>query len=187
MSRAVTWNHYRFISSFQREGLDPWDSEPPGGMFPPGPAQLPCQNPSLSHVLLLWINLKTYKAAEPDLWISIWGVTPNLQALWFPGFCAIPWVTIHDLLPTFQRPSSSTTAPPCSQMQLPGKTRETLKQSRSVWILGNLAPAPLPGALCSITCSQFTSKAITSQCPTCVNIQLGGEGLQHYEGQGTTP
>lgn len=50
-----------------REKLDPWDSEPPGGMFAPGPARLPSQNPSLSYFLLLWMNLKAYKAAEPDL------------------------------------------------------------------------------------------------------------------------
>lgn len=32
-----------FTSSLRRQGLDPWDSEPPGGTFLPSPAQLPAQ------------------------------------------------------------------------------------------------------------------------------------------------
>lgn len=56
-------------SSFPREGLDPWDSEPPGGMFPPGPAQLPRSNTSLVGFLKLWMKLKPRRLQRP-----IWGV-----------------------------------------------------------------------------------------------------------------
>lgn len=62
-----------FTSSFQGDGLDPWDSEPPGGMFPPGPAQLPCPNPSLGGFQKLWMNLKPTRLQSP-IYSSPFGV-----------------------------------------------------------------------------------------------------------------
>jgi len=54
-----------FTSSLQGDRLDPWDSEPPGGMFRPGPAQVPRPNPSLSSFLKLWMNLKPTRLQSP--------------------------------------------------------------------------------------------------------------------------
>lgn len=66
-------------ASFPRQGLDPWDSEPPGGMFPQGPAQIPRSNTSLDWFPKAVDEIKTHEAAETDLGGSIQRVNPNLQ------------------------------------------------------------------------------------------------------------
>lgn len=66
--------YHRFHLLLQADGLNPWDSEPPGGMFPPGSAQLPCPNPTWSSFLREWLNLQTGEAAEPGIESSSLGV-----------------------------------------------------------------------------------------------------------------
>lgn len=60
-----------FTTSFQGDGLHPWDSEPPGGMFPPVPEQLLHPNSSLSDFLKLWMKLKHTRLSELNLQFSV--------------------------------------------------------------------------------------------------------------------
>lgn len=53
-----------FPSSFQRDRPDPWNSEPPGGTFPPSPAQ---PKPFLEQFPKAVDEPKPHKAAEPNL------------------------------------------------------------------------------------------------------------------------
>lgn len=111
MSRSVTWHHYRF-TSFQREGLDPWGSEPPGGMFLPGPAQLSLPKPFLEPSPTAVDEPKSLQGCRAWSPVLHLGYNPQPPGSLIPRFLCtlpsmpIPWATFHALLPSFQHPAS---------------------------------------------------------------------------------